>query len=103
MATTRIALNGYGSPPDDGPHTVGERIDLLATKIDTLIESTHGDVKLLLDRLDLLSTELRREIAVARKEHWADHRLLRSMLKEYGGRREAVERTLQRRRDDGSP
>jgi hypothetical protein len=75
-----------------------ERLDVLTAKVDVATEAIRGDTRLLLDRLDSLSAELRREIAVVRKEHWSDHRLVVSLLKERTRQLTVLERSLERLR-----
>jgi uncharacterized coiled-coil protein SlyX len=63
-----------------------DRIDALNTKIDVTTEAVRGDIKLVLERVDSLGTEMRREFATVRREHHADHQLLFSILKDHGMR-----------------
>jgi hypothetical protein len=68
-----------------------DRMDALNTKIDVSTEAVRGDIKLVLERVDSLGAEMRREFATVRKEHQADRQLIVSVLKDHGMRLRALE------------
>ena len=68
-----------------------DRMDALNTKIDVATEAVRGDIKLVLERVDSLGAEMRREFATVRKEHQADRQLIFSVLKDHGMRLRALE------------
>ena len=70
-----------------------DRMDALNTKIDVSTEALRGDIKLVLERVDSLGAEMRREFATVRKEHQADRQLIFSVLKDHGMRLRALEST----------
>jgi hypothetical protein len=98
VTTTTLSLNGHASGLDGRMENLEDRIDALTTKVDIATEAIRGDVKLLLDRLDSLGAEMRREIATVRKEHWSDHRVVLSLVKDHGRRLEVLERSIERLR-----
>jgi hypothetical protein len=67
-------------------------VEALTTKTDIAAEAIRGDIKLLLDRLDSLGAEMRREFATVRKEHWSDHRVAVSFLRDHSRRLGGLER-----------
>jgi len=98
VTTTTLSLNGNATGLDGRMESLEDRIDALTSKVDIAAEAIRGDVKLLLDRLDSLGAEMRREIATVRKEHWSDHRVVLSMLKDHCRRLEVLERSVERLR-----
>ena len=54
-------------------------------------EAVRGDIKLVVERVDSLGAELRREFATVRKEHQADRQLIFSVLTDHGMRLRALE------------
>jgi hypothetical protein len=70
-----------------------DRMDALNIKIDVSTQAVRGDLRLLLERVDSLGAEMRREFATVREEHRADRQLIFSILKDYGFRLRALEST----------
>lgn len=68
-----------------------DRTDALNIKIDVATEAVRGDIKLVLERVDSLGAEVRREFATMRREHQADRQLLFPVLKDHRMRRRALE------------
>jgi hypothetical protein len=80
-----------------------DRMDALNTKIDVSTEAVRGDIKLVLERVDSLGAEMRREFATVRKEHQADRQLIVSVLKDHGMRLRALESAGPSSPPDGGP
>ena len=85
-----------------GPQRLEDRMDALNTKIDVSTEAVRGDIKLVLERVDSLGAEMRREFATVRKEHQADRQLIFSVLKDHGMRLRALESTGPPPQPDGA-
>ena len=79
-----------------------DRMDALNTKIDVSTEALRGDIKLVLERVDSLGAEMRREFATVRREHQADRQLMFSILKDHGMRLRALESTAPSPPPDGA-
>jgi len=70
-----------------------DHMDALNTKIDVSTDAVRGDIKLVLERVDSLGAEMRREFATVRKEYHADRQMIFSVLKDHGTRLRALEST----------
>jgi hypothetical protein len=98
VTTTTLSLDEGAIGLEPRMESLEDRIDALTAKVDIAADAIRGDLKLLLDRVESLGAEMRREIATVRKEHWSDHRVVASLVKDHGRRQEALERSIERLR-----
>lgn len=91
MAITPLSPDARVRELEERIVNLEDRTDALNIKIDVATEAVRGDIKLVLERVDSLGAEVRREFATMRREHQADRQLLFSVLKDHRMRLRVLE------------